>query len=176
MSVRRTFSSASTWSWRPLSWWTPCGRQPWRSSWRRRTRCIRGLKRGWGTLLLVPLLMVQILRTGGPDFQELLRVILTADITSGTHFSFSGTHFWLQYSSGTQFAQNYFGHDAQDLRIWSYWFQSGAMKDYDSIWENMENKYLCYIWYGVFTETWSKNSTLLQWSCPHSKHHPMHLE
>ena len=72
------------------------------------------------TLLLAPLLMVQILRTGGPDFQELLRVILTADITSGTHFSFSGTHFWLQYSSGTQFAQNYFGHDAQDLRIWSY--------------------------------------------------------
>ena len=69
------------------------------------------------TLLLAPLLMVQILRTGGPDFQELLRVILTADITSGTHFSFSGTHFWLQYSSGTQFAQNYFGHDAQDLRI-----------------------------------------------------------
>ena len=69
------------------------------------------------TLLLAPLLMVQILRTGGPDFQELLRVILTADITSGTLFSFSGTHFWLQYSSGTQFAQNYFGHDAQDLRI-----------------------------------------------------------
>ena len=117
--------------------------------------------------------MVQILRTGAPDFQELLRVILTADITSGTLFSFSGTHFWLQDSSGTQFAQNYFGHDAQDLRIWSYWFQSGSMKDYDSIWEN---KYLCYIWYEVYTETWSKNSISLQWSCPHSKHHLMRLE
>ena len=60
------------------------------------------------TLLLAPLLMVQILRTGGPDFQEFLRAILTADITSGTLFSFSGTHFWLQDSSGTQLAQNHF--------------------------------------------------------------------
>ena len=50
------------------------------------------------------------------------------------------------------------------------------MKDYDSIWENMENKYLCYIWYEVYTETWSKNSISLQWSCPHSKHHLMRLE
>ena len=50
------------------------------------------------------------------------------------------------------------------------------MKDYDSIWENMENKYLCYIWYEVYTETWSKNSISIQWSCPHSKHHLMRLE
>ena len=45
--------------------------------------------------------MVQILRTGGPDFQEILRVILTADIISGTHFSFSGAHLWLLDISGT---------------------------------------------------------------------------
>ena len=70
-----------------------------------------------GTLLLAPLLMVQILRTGGPDFQEVLRVILTADIISGAHFSFSGAHLWLQDISGAHLPKNYFGHDSQDLRI-----------------------------------------------------------
>ena len=52
--------------------------------------------------------MVQILRTGAPDFQELLRVILTADITSGTLFNSSGTLFWAPEtidSSGTLFRQ-----------------------------------------------------------------------
>ena len=61
--------------------------------------------------------MVQILRTGGPDFQEVLRVILTADIISGAHFSFSGAHLWLQDISGAHLPKNYFGHDSQDLRI-----------------------------------------------------------
>ena len=55
-----------------------------------------------GTLLPAPLLMVQILRTGGPDFQGSLGVILTADIISGPLYSFSGAHFWL---SGTHFAK-----------------------------------------------------------------------
>ena len=54
------------------------------------------------TLLLAPLLMVQILRTGGPDFQGILGVILTADIISGPLYSFSGAPFWL---SGTHFAK-----------------------------------------------------------------------
>ena len=70
-----------------------------------------------GTLLLAPLLMVQILRKGGPDFQEVLRVILTADIISGAHFSSSGAHLWLLDISGAHLLKNYFGHDSQDLRI-----------------------------------------------------------
>ena len=110
--------------------------------------------------------MVQILRTGGPDFQEVLRVILTADIISGAHFSSSGAHLWLLDISGAHLPKNYFGHDSQDLRIWSYSFQSGAMKYYDSIWENIENKHSYYIWYEVYIEIWSKISILLQWSCP----------
>ena len=75
------------------------------------------LRLAQGTLLLAPLLMVQILRTGGPDFQEVLRVILTADIISGAHFSCSGAHLWLLDISGAHLPKNYFDHDSQDLRI-----------------------------------------------------------
>ena len=70
--------------------------------------CSASLKPLGDTLLLTPLLMVQNLRTGGPDFQELLRVILTADIISGTLFNSSGTLFRAPEtikSSGTLFRQ-----------------------------------------------------------------------